>query len=177
MIQDFCDKIFCINLDSRSDRWIRVQKEFHYVHIDPERFSAIVHPKRHVGCRMSHQAIVGMARDSGWDKVLIFEDDTVFHPDTITIFDDAVKQLPAQWDLLYFCCVPGTLEEHTNSLTRIVSCKMGNAVVFNRTIYDIVLASKEQSMDRTNLLVHPRGKSFCIKPMIAEQTHYRLWKT
>ncbi len=40
---DYFDKIFCINLDSRPDRWKQVQKEFDKVGIldRVERFSAL----------------------------------------------------------------------------------------------------------------------------------------
>lgn len=176
MIQDFCDKIYCINMDEHKKRWILVQREFERVGITAERFSGIRHKHKHVGCRLSHQAIIRKARDEGWERVLIFEDDTVFRPGAVSVFDTAVKRLPDEWDLFYFCCIRGSLEYYSEYLFKINSCKMGNAVIYNKSIYDIALKSREQSMDRTNLLIHPRGKSFCVDPMIAEQTHYRLWK-
>ena len=45
---DYFDKIFCINLDSRPDRWEQVQKEFDKVGIldRVERFSALIKKKR-----------------------------------------------------------------------------------------------------------------------------------
>ena len=40
-INDFVDKIYCINLDKRKDRWDRCQVIFKENDIDVERFSAI----------------------------------------------------------------------------------------------------------------------------------------
>ena len=175
MIQDFCDKMFCINLDNRHDRWNRVQKEFGRIGVSPERFSAIKHEHGRTGCRMSHQAVIKKAKDSNWDRVLIFEDDVLFHPDALMVFDSAIRQLPEEWDLLYFGCIWGTSEPYTLNLSKIVSCKLGHAVIFNKSSYDMALASKEKSMDRTNLLIHPMGRSFCVSPMIAQQEDKRAW--
>ena len=41
MLNQYFDKIFCINLDSRSDRWEEAQKEFIKHSLNVERVSAI----------------------------------------------------------------------------------------------------------------------------------------
>ena len=175
MIQDFCDKIYCINMDSQKERWVRVQKEFDLLGIKAERFKAIEHRKRHIGCRKSHQAIIQMAKDNDWDRVLIFEDDVIFINDMHTVIDEAIKQLPEEWDLLYFGCHREIAKKYSDNLIKLKFCKAGHAVIFNKTIYDLILSSKEKSMDKTNYtFIHPRGKSFCMIPMIAEQKEYRI---
>jgi glycosyl transferase family 25 len=162
-------------MDSQKERWDRVQREFALVGIKPERFSGISHRKRHVGCRKSHQAIIGMAKENGWERVLIFEDDVIFINDTVKVFDEATKQLPAEWDMLYLGCFKEVAKRYSANLIRLKTAKCGHAVVFNQSIYDLVLSSKEKSMDRTNYaLIIPRDKSFCVVPMIAEQKEYRI---
>ncbi len=169
MIKDFCDRAYYINLKRDILRVPVALSEFSSVSIEVERFDAIVHSKPHVGCRKSHQAIIQIAKDRNWDKVIIFEDDIRFHGNVNTAFDLAVKQLPKEWDLFYFGCKPGTLKYYSQNLNMVHSCKLSHAVIYNRSIYDIILNSKEKSMDRTNLLIHPRGKSFCMIPMVCEQ--------
>ena len=50
-MSDFFDKIYCINLDRRPDRWERVSKQFNELSLDVERFPAYngnsLNPNRH----------------------------------------------------------------------------------------------------------------------------------
>ena len=41
MINDYFDKIYCINLDRRRDKWLDVQKEFIKHSLVVDRFSAV----------------------------------------------------------------------------------------------------------------------------------------
>ena len=93
---DYFDKIYCINLDSRPDRWKQAQKEFDKVGIldRVERFSAMTSKneggpqgknvrgklkwKNLDGTIMSHMTCIKNAKDNGWKNVLIFEDDVYF---------------------------------------------------------------------------------------------------
>jgi len=51
------------------------------------------------GCNLSHRKAIERARDSGWDSVLILEDDAVFSDH----FEQAIKAVEQQsyWDLCY----------------------------------------------------------------------------
>ncbi len=169
MITDFCDKLFCINLESEKKRWAKACVEFEKIGIYPVKIPAIKHKRPHIGCRLSHQFVIEKAKDYGWKSVGIFEDDVIFKNEAIKTFDAAVKQLPDNWDLFYLGCYFGTCNKYTDNLLSITSCKLGHAVFFNSSVYDIILTSREKSMDRTNLLIHPREKSYCINPMIADQ--------
>ena len=41
ILNEFFDKIFCINLDSRPDRWEECEKMFSHYNLEVERVSAI----------------------------------------------------------------------------------------------------------------------------------------
>lgn len=112
-INDYCDRIFCINLDRSPDRWEHAQAHFaaHGIH-GVERFRAYdwhdyrgVHPHIMQGpvwaCAASHQALWHMIAYHGWQRVLILEDDwQPVHSDLQARFAQAVADAPP-YDLLY----------------------------------------------------------------------------
>ncbi|MEI6710981.1 MAG: glycosyltransferase family 25 protein [bacterium] len=95
------EAIYCINLDRRTDRWEVAQKEFKKAGILDRviRFSAFETPKKGAaGCLLSHRTIVQIAKERGWENVLVFEDDIEF----IDIdFPVNFLELPAKWNLFY----------------------------------------------------------------------------
>lgn len=75
------DAIYCINLDRRKDRWKSCLDEFKRVWIDKNhirRFSAIEKKNWHLGCMLSHRAIIEESKNLWFKKVLVLEDDFVF---------------------------------------------------------------------------------------------------
>ncbi len=77
---DFFDEMYCINLDSRTDRWEHAQKEFKRAGIlnRVKRFSAIKEVDGRVGIIKSNLSIVKIAKAKGLNNVLVFEDDVEF---------------------------------------------------------------------------------------------------
>ena len=67
-----------INLASRTDRKQHVENQMKLVGILAERFNAIKLPDGALGCSMSHLKCLQMAKEKGWDHVLICEDDITF---------------------------------------------------------------------------------------------------
>ena len=68
-------KAYVINLDNRNDRWESTQKYFKDSFIDLERISAIRNENGHLGCGMSIQKVIKMAKDNNMKSILIMEDD------------------------------------------------------------------------------------------------------
>ena len=68
-------KAYVINLDKRENKWQRIQDDFKDTDIELERFPAITHADGHIGCGLSHVALVKMAKEKGLDRILILEDD------------------------------------------------------------------------------------------------------
>lgn len=92
---------FCINLDHRTDRLERFSDEISRINGEFTRFSAIngknLEPKlglsrEQIGCFLSHSSIWQRALKSNLDKVIIFEDDTIFFDDFIDRFDIFMKE-------------------------------------------------------------------------------------
>lgn len=69
---------FYINLTSRLDRKVHVEKQLSQVGITAERFNAIQLQNGAIGCSMSHLKCLETAKKNKWDHVLIVEDDILF---------------------------------------------------------------------------------------------------
>ena len=82
---DYIPMVFYINLDHRTDRKEEIEKELVELGLPFERFSAIRHSIGAVGCSKSHMAILKIAKERKYPRVLILEDDFTFvvHRDTM----------------------------------------------------------------------------------------------
>lgn len=111
-INDYFDKIFCINLDRRTDRWKQCLKEFAKYNIQVEKYSAIDGKKiknisnwmtgPRIGCCRSHAHILKMMVQNRFKKILILEDDIEFIENFQEIFCERIKLVP-EYDMLYLC--------------------------------------------------------------------------
>jgi glycosyl transferase family 25 len=75
------DKIFYINLESRSDRREQIENELAKYNLleKAERIEAIPTPGRGIlGCTMSHLNTIKLAKERNYQNVLILEDDFYF---------------------------------------------------------------------------------------------------
>ena len=122
MIFDYFDAAYFINLDKRTDRRDKFEQQCREINLPVERFSAIcpdpeqykgrIHntPNAHflLGCTMSHQAVIRLAKERNQNCVLIFEDDAIFcsnFMDKLQIISSELKTI-TNWDLCYLGCSP-----------------------------------------------------------------------
>jgi GR25 family glycosyltransferase involved in LPS biosynthesis len=125
-VNTYFDKIYCLNLDIRTDRWKNVSTQFDKFGITVERWTAIkgedindevffdfnpenisgeeaskhgiAENKNAVACLMSHLEIIKDAKSKGYKRILIFEDDVKF----IENFHSEFKKVKDKdWKLLY----------------------------------------------------------------------------
>ena len=76
---DKIDKVFYVNLERRTDRKESIESEFKkYGITNYERFPAIEHKCGAVACGKSHLAILRIAKERGYKRVIILEDDFDF---------------------------------------------------------------------------------------------------
>src|SRR5688572_498365 len=108
VLNSYFDKIFCINLDRRTDRWEESLKEFNKYNLDVERFPAIDGKELNLSdkvkltpaekaCSMSHHTILKRMIENNWNRILILEDDVAFIDDLESMFTHKAKQIPKDW--------------------------------------------------------------------------------
>lgn len=177
-LNEFFDKIYCINLDERTDRWEQVLKEFDKVGIkNVERFSAVKHDKGAIGCRESHLGIIKTVKENGFKNVLIFEDDVLFLEENINQISKTLDDLKnIDWQLFYLGATVdpnvGFMKKFTDNLFQTNFAYTTHAYAVNNTVYDKILneAPYHPIIDVfycRNIV--PMGKSFIMNPMTAIQ--------
>ncbi len=182
------DAIYCINLDAATERWQRMRRRFALLGIAERvrRFAAVATPNsHHVGCALSHRAIVEQAARQGLRSVLVFEDDAIFLEDTLEQLSACVAELARQeWNLFHlgghcweqdFPDAPGC--RHLRSPCRELTCS--HAVAYSQAVYGTILA--ELPADREGMrrwLAEHRGidqyfmripRRFLSRPAVASQ--------
>jgi hypothetical protein len=88
--------ILVINLDSRTDKWEQIQKDFQDWPVKVERVSAVKYDPGWKGCYLSHLKCVKIAKERKYPWVLYLEDDCMLMPDAKQRF---TKLLPFLWDV------------------------------------------------------------------------------
>jgi hypothetical protein len=143
----FFDAIYCINLDRETERWESVMRQARALGIDHRirRFPAIETPhNHHIGCGLSHRAIIAEAKWQGLRNVLTLEDDIVFAKDIADVLARSLAELTErEWQLLYlgghrwgqtFPLAPGCRFLQT---AQRLTCL--HAVAFHEGAYDRIL--------------------------------------
>lgn len=110
MINSFFDKIYCVNLDQRTDKWEVCSKIFSDEGLVVERFSAVDGkqlPARgrllpgELGCSASHANILRDMIKNNYSKILVLEDDVEFVKHVQAVFMEKHESIPDDWDMLY----------------------------------------------------------------------------
>lgn len=114
--REYFDRVWIINLAERSDRRRRITRELERIGLPltpgrVEIFPGIrkaaaegfPSPGYH-GCFLSHRGLFALGASCGAARVLVLEDDVVFHPDFKQREQQAVAELRAQpdWGLVHF---------------------------------------------------------------------------
>lgn len=161
-ITRFFDKIYCVNLDSRPDRWLYIQNQFAKFGLKKkiERISAIdvrndPELKKHekllknnfsllamCGCMLSHRKIIEQAKRADLNNVLVFEDDIKILEDSIGDIHMSLGQLAElDWDIFYLGATYLFTLKAVGS--HLISTPEGayatHAIAYNSSIYDQIL--------------------------------------
>mgnify|MGYP003343414563 CR=1 FL=1 len=158
MLQKYFDKIFCINLDRRTDRWkhfISQSEKFNLTGV--ERVSAI--DGQHINTSEFHTNLtngeLGLVLTSikifedclknEYENVLILEDDCVFENEILNL-DKYFQNLPENWDMIYFGGnhnIHGNYPEPVkiNDFVKKVSYTYSSHMIgFNKRMYEQILS-------------------------------------
>jgi GR25 family glycosyltransferase involved in LPS biosynthesis len=142
---DYFDRIYCINLDKRKDRWEHLNKELDKIELlkndDYERISAIEMKDGRVGLIKTVGKIIDKAIKNEYSNILIIEDDCKFINNSLNILDYAIEDLSnLDWDLFYLGANTHTkLEKKTKHLSILKSGFATHAVAYNSKVFEKIL--------------------------------------
>jgi GR25 family glycosyltransferase involved in LPS biosynthesis len=182
------DRIYCINLSTRPDRWEAFQKEMDKFGIkDIIRFDAIngkeldytnmVYNKSllagEVGILLTHLKLIEECKRDNIERVLIMEDDLVFTEEIVKL-GEYLDLVPNDYEFLYFGA------NHNHKSIRLLNDKIGilnhsyglQCVAIKNTVYDKILIDLpkiEKQVDAYYADYQPITSSFCFVPNMALQ--------
>lgn len=186
MIERYFDKIFCLNLDRRTDRWEQAQQQFKNMDIHGvERISAIdaeditswpPHLTRNkYACFLSHLKIFEYAKTLGIQSHLLFEDDIEFHPQFNEQAEKLMQQLPSNWDCFWFSGNHrAQLFQVTENIYRTTATWALHAVAFKSSSYNIIINGLK--INQTNAVDVVLGDLSPYLNMYVARPHY-CWQS
>jgi GR25 family glycosyltransferase involved in LPS biosynthesis len=160
---DFFDKIFYINLDSRTDRRKLMEEQFQRFGIKAERFPAVSLTKednddlvargckfydderpeyapRIKSCTLSHLTILFRAKIMNYKNILIFEDDAVIDEGVFENLSKCIIDLEkVDWGIFYLGCNPLEYFKETEYLGRVKRATTTHCLALNSSFYDEIL--------------------------------------
>ena len=144
------DKVFCLSLESRHDRWLAVNQEFIDHNIKVERFLGIqgnllempltANVKAGaVACNMGHLFLHKLAEMQKLHSFLIFEDDIALAENASRRFYEIYQnEIPQDWDIIYLGGQHFCGQNLTQVSTHVFKCQYTlttHAVGFKHTVY------------------------------------------
>lgn len=173
---DYFDRIFCINLDSRLDRWNKVQIEFEKAGIFDrvERMSAMDIPDNPaMGNHLSHALCIREGIKSGANNILIFEDDIEWL-DNPLLLKRIIPEL-TDWDILYLGVnTEKDCNQVSRHLARLSFAYSTHAYAINKSLFEKILAiSEDPNTDHNDVRITkeiiPYYKCYATIPLLAGQ--------
>lgn len=181
------DKVYCINLDRRIDRWGETINEFEkwglkdYV----ERYSGIDGKdiennnkinNGELGILLTHLKIITEAKEKNYKNILILEDDIEF-TEKINDIDDYMSLVPTDWDMIYF---GGNHNRHMGKSINFINDKIIklndtygiHCVALNNSVYDVILEiiiGKNKAIDVYYADIQKSYNCYGFNPSIALQ--------
>jgi GR25 family glycosyltransferase involved in LPS biosynthesis len=177
------DCIFYINLDHRTDRKCEIEGELNSMGLPYERFAAIRHETiGGVGCGRSHVGVLKLAKERGYKRIMVLEDDFMF---TSNPHDALSKLDDVSFDV---CLLSYNLFQSSESteypfLHRVHEAQTTSGYIINAHYYDALIAVFEDAIpkfEQTNhhwlyaidvawKVLQRRDTWYCFSPRIGKQ--------
>jgi glycosyl transferase, family 25 len=176
---------FYINLEERKDRKLLVEAELKKIGINvPIRFNAVKLENGALGCSLSHLKCLQLAKEKGWDHVLIIEDDIEFLDPSFFIngMNKFLKQMNNKWDVLLIAgnnMLPYTQVKGDVSCIQVHHCLTTTGYLVLSHYYDTLIENykngiqelmkspenrKEYSIDKYWLRLQVKDRWFLLVP-------------
>jgi GR25 family glycosyltransferase involved in LPS biosynthesis len=140
--------IVYINLDHRTERRTEIEQELDRMDLSAERFSAIRTKPGIIGCTQSHLAVLQLAKERGWDHVLILEDDFMFIVDKEVVNTqlNAFFDLKIPYDVLMVSHGIIKSEPFNDIVCRAVDVQTASGYLVHSRFYDTLIQTLSESL-------------------------------
>jgi GR25 family glycosyltransferase involved in LPS biosynthesis len=187
-LNSYFEKIYCINLESRKDRWEQSLIEFKEHNLITDRYNAIdgkivnslgrLSRGEH-GCLLSHLNVIKDAKENNLSKILVLEDDVEFSENMTQKFFTYIEELD-DWDIIYFGAYhslnnpynPYPLLQITDHFYKTIHSVAAHCYAVNSTVYDALIeeiSKKSKPLDDHHTEIQKKFKCFVIRPHLAWQ--------
>ena len=143
--------IFYINLETRNDRRNSIETQLTNIGLTNfERFNAIKVMDGRVGCTMSHIKCLEMAKERGYNHILICEDDTFFlDPKLFKTQLTTFLNNEHKWDVVLFAGnnVP-PYERIDDTCIAVSHCQTTTCYLVNGHYFDTLLQNMREGLDK-----------------------------
>jgi GR25 family glycosyltransferase involved in LPS biosynthesis len=153
---NFFDRIYCINLEERKDRWQLCEGKFEeYGIINYTRFEGIkvkgdLTSKKlgQIGCTASIYYVIKDAFENNYDNILILEDDFKFivpKEELIESLEKAFEEMPEDWDMFYLGAnvtnqiLNNPIEKYSENLLKLNSAYTTHSIVLSKNSFSKIL--------------------------------------
>jgi GR25 family glycosyltransferase involved in LPS biosynthesis len=139
--------IVYINLDHRTDRKNSIETQFAGI-TGLHRFNAVRHDPGYIGCSLSHIGALQMAKERGWDNVIILEDDFELLVPIQTFVEKIEQLMREEWDVCLISCYLRNVKPATNSYARVISAQAASGYIVKSHYYDTLLQNYTESCNQ-----------------------------
>lgn len=182
----YTDRVYCINLDRRPERWQLANEQFEKHGLDVERVSAIdghqIPGKEYLtlkpglyGCTASHYLLVERAKYLRLKSIMVFEDDVILRDNFYSELNACMDDLPEDWQMLMLGGSHRLLPikmTNTNRLLQATKTLTSHGYIINENVYDRVtelLRNMQSPIDSVFAEIQQLGKVFVCNPPLAWQ--------
>jgi glycosyl transferase family 25 len=166
---DYFRKAILINLDRRTDRLEQFDKQAKELGIIYDRLTAVESFNPMFGCNLSHIAALSKY---DCDVIFIFEDDALFVEDFQAKFDQAMRNVPDDWDMLYLGAHLLQKEPYNDYWVRSLECSSTHAYAVRGPIKDRLIKegmTTARHIDVSYATLHKEIKAYAARPTLVYQ--------
>lgn len=170
MLNDKFERIYCINLDRRTDRWQEATLLFERFNVRVQRISGMEDQKPWNGLRNTVIRIFENSIRQGYESILIFEDDIDWGEDFEERLNSCWEFLPEDWDMFYFSAAHQQWpKQYNEKLFKLSWSTAAHAIAFKSKCFEKVLSALKENEDAIDVIyskLQPTLNAYaCIDPI------------
>lgn len=167
-----------INRSDRRERRLWCMEQFSKYGMSVELFSAVIDSPGWKGCRDSYFALFEKYHNE--KHLMTFEDDVEFLSDPTIAIQEVFKELPLEWDILYFGISPAKpYERISDHLFKVDGGYCTHAMLWrNREggVVDYILKHRDEVLKIDVFLssvIHKKFNCYVVYPLLATQRQFQ----